>query len=62
MIFFLFYIFYIEIEGKFGWIMGGGGAGQRVCWPPLKLSYAYDYALFVNLDVKVLNGKYTISL
>ena len=25
--------FHIEIEGKGGWIIGGGG--QRVCWPPL---------------------------
>ena len=27
-----FYLFHIEIEGKDGWIIGGG---QRVCWPPL---------------------------
>ena len=31
-----FFLFHIEIEGKGGWIIGGGG-GQRVCWPPLKL-------------------------
>ena len=30
-----FFLFHIEIEGKCGWIIGGGG--QRVCWPPLKL-------------------------
>ena len=29
-----FFLFHIEIEGKGGWIIGGGG-GQRVCWPPL---------------------------
>ena len=29
-----FVLFHIEIEGKGGWIIGGGG-GQRVCWPPL---------------------------
>ena len=32
-----FFLFHIEIEGKCGWIIGGGGGGQRVCWPPLKL-------------------------
>ena len=26
-----FFLFHIEIEGKYGWIIGGG---QRVCWPP----------------------------
>ena len=26
-----FFLFHIEIEGKGGWIIGGG---QRVCWPP----------------------------
>ena len=29
---FLFHIEIIEIEGKCGWIIGGGG--QRVCCPP----------------------------
>ena len=29
-----FFLFHIEIEGKDGWIIwGGGGGGQRVCWP-----------------------------
>ena len=28
-----FFLFHIEIEGKGGWIIGGGG--QRVCCPPL---------------------------
>ena len=33
-----FFLFQIEIEGKGGWIIWGGGGGQRVCWaPPLKL-------------------------
>ena len=34
-----FFLFHIEIEVKFGWIIFflGGGGGQRVCWPPLKL-------------------------
>ena len=27
-----FFLFHIEIEGKCGWIIGGGD--QRVCWPP----------------------------
>ena len=31
-----FFLFHIETEGKGGWTIGGGG-GQRVCWPPLKL-------------------------
>ena len=29
-----FFLFHIEIEGKGGWIIWGGG-GQRVCWAPL---------------------------
>ena len=42
-----FFLFHIEIEGKGGWIIWGGGGklkekvgglfgggGQRVCWPP----------------------------
>ena len=28
-----FFLFHIEIEGKCGWIIRGGG--QRVCWSPL---------------------------
>ena len=48
----VFFLFHIEIEGKCGWIIGGGG--QIVCWPPLSnywgglappgppSSYAYD--------------------
>ena len=28
----IFFLFHIEIEGKGGWIIGGGG-GQRVCCP-----------------------------
>ena len=47
-----FFLFHIEIEGKGGWMIGGGG--QRVCWPPSQIiggrgagplapsSYAYD--------------------
>ena len=27
------FLFRIEIEGKCGWIIGGGGGGQRVCCP-----------------------------
>ena len=30
-----FFLFHIEIEGKGGWIILGGGGGQRVYWPPL---------------------------
>ena len=30
-----FFLFHIEIEGKFGWIIGGGGRGHD--GPPLKL-------------------------
>ena len=50
-----FFLFHIEIEGKGGWIIGGGAKGMLV--PPLKLlggrpgppapppsSYAYDIA------------------
>ena len=29
-----FFLFCIEIEGKCGWIIGGG---QRVCWPPSQI-------------------------
>ena len=29
----IFFLFYIEIERKGGWIIGGGGGGQSVCWP-----------------------------
>ena len=48
----IFFLFHIEIEGKGGWIIGGGGKGY-VGPPPLKLlggacpppsSYAYDIA------------------
>ena len=28
---FLFLLLHIEIEGKCGWIIGGGGGGERVC-------------------------------
>ena len=28
--FVIFFLFHIEIEGKCGWIFGGGGGGQRV--------------------------------
>ena len=28
------FLFHIEIEGKCGWIIGGG---QRVCWPPSQI-------------------------
>ena len=28
-----FFLFHIETEGKGGWIIGGWGGGQRVCWP-----------------------------
>ena len=48
-----FFLFHIEIEGKGGWIIGGGG-GKGYVGPPLKLlgggglappsSYAYDIA------------------
>ena len=37
---FYFFLFHIEIEGKCGWIIGGGGGqgvGQRVCWPPSQI-------------------------
>ena len=52
----VFFLFYIEIEGKGGWIIGGGAAKGYVGPPPLKLlgggvappgppsSYAYDIA------------------
>ena len=49
--FFFFFLFHIEIEGKCGWIIGGGG-GKGYVGPPLKLlgggpspppsSYAYE--------------------
>ena len=34
----IFFLFYIEIEGKCGWIIGGGGGGAKgLLPPPLKL-------------------------
>ena len=30
----VFLLFHIEIEGKYGWIIGGA---QRVCWPPSQI-------------------------
>ena len=35
--FVIFFLFHIEIEGKYGWIIGWGGGGQRVCWPPSQI-------------------------
>ena len=32
-----FFLFHIEIEGKGGWIIGGGGGGKGYVGPPLKL-------------------------
>ena len=32
-----FFLFHIEIEGEGGWIIGGGGGGQRVCWAPSQI-------------------------
>ena len=60
-----FFLFHIEIKGKGGWIIGGGG--QRVCWPPPKLfgggagtppaprpsppsSYAYDISVIKRIS------------
>ena len=34
---FYFFPFHIEIEGKCGWIIGGGGGKGYVGGPPLKL-------------------------
>ena len=37
-VFFIFFLFHIEIEGKCGWIIGGGGEGSKgYVGPPLKL-------------------------
>ena len=34
----IFFLFHIEIEGKGGWIIwGGGGGGKGYVGPPLKL-------------------------
>ena len=58
-----FFLFHIEIEGKCGWIIGGGG--QRVCWPlsqiiggggglpPPHSSYAYVRPITVTHDVSM---------
>ena len=32
-----FFLFHIEIEGKGGWIIWGGGGGKGYVGPPLKL-------------------------
>ena len=32
-----FFLFHIEIEGKGGWIIGGGGPKGMLAQPPLKL-------------------------
>ena len=51
-----FFLFHIEIEGKGGWIIEGGGGGQGYVGPPSQIigggawppgppsSYAYDIA------------------
>ena len=49
-------LFYIEIEGKCGWIIGGegGGRGQRVCWwPPSQIiGWAFAPPLFyIEIEV-----------
>ena len=51
---FYFFLFHIEIEGKCGWIIGGGGGagggaggrGQRVCWPPSQIIGGASSPLF----------------
>ena len=32
-----FFLFHIEIEGKYGWIIGAGCVCQRLCWPPSQI-------------------------
>ena len=54
-----FFLFHVEIEGKCGWIIGGGGqiiggGGQRVCWPPLKLLGGLPPPPFLRLLTKMV--------
>ena len=63
-----FFLFHIETEGKGGWIIGGWGGGQRVCWPhsqtiggpgppaPPPSSYAHGQRLSCNSSLFLGNG------
>ena len=56
-----FFLFHIEIEGKGGWIIGGGG--QRVCWPPSKIIGGGGPGLFLRLchpHQTLLSSKYFV--
>ena len=51
-----FFLFHIEIEGKCGWNIGGGGAKGYVGPPPLKLLGGLPPPpLFLRLCIKLVN-------